>query len=228
MTEIEGSTLAHPPVLYFLVGDRTSGIVGYTWRIGTSGTSFYLKLRYTPLSSVKISLHGPDPRPGLGPPGFKIAIDLQAQRKAAAAGGVVAGLDSMRPAWFTGRATENGAVHAITFRSTWDLFQPGVPSAPNPGEIKPKTRGLIVPPPPILAAADVEIYVSSGHPYWRNEQQAREDNACLGPIRNQADQYLTGVSARRSSLMKPTPKVSPSACTILKRRSCSRRGHGHR
>ncbi len=60
----DGAT-AEFKTMYFVVGDRKSAVAGYAWRRGASGTSFYIKARYTPLSSVKISLHGPDPRPGL-------------------------------------------------------------------------------------------------------------------------------------------------------------------
>src|SRR5690625_2039009 len=41
--------------------------VGFAYRVWSSGTSFYLKPLVRGCEGVKISLHGPDPRPGLTP-----------------------------------------------------------------------------------------------------------------------------------------------------------------
>ncbi len=130
---------------------------------------------------------------------------MQAEPKATTAGGATRDFGNGRPTWFTGRQVAPGVAHVMTFRSTWDLFQTGTPMGPWPGDIRPGAVGLIVPVPDFLTAADVDIYVSDGKPFWRDEHQARRDNACLGPLRNKADQYLTGVSTRRSTLAKPTP-----------------------
>lgn len=47
-------------------------------------------------------------------------------------------------------------------------------------------------------------------PWWREEVQARKDDACIGPLHNDADQYLTGVVVRRRQQLKPTP----AACKL--------------
>ena len=90
--------------MYFVVHDRAKNISGYTWRIMTHGTSFYIMARYAPLSTVKISLHGADPRPTVGPPGFKVVIERQALPGAVDAGGAYMGMRPGEAHWFKGRA----------------------------------------------------------------------------------------------------------------------------
>lgn len=197
--------------IYFVVGNKKNNIFGYCWRIGWSGTSFYIKARYAPLAALKISLHGPDPRPGLHP-GFKIAMEGGAVPGALAAGGVYCGGVALRPSWFSGHERKGGVIHAITFRSTWDLFVKGAASAPGPGDLKSRTEGLVIPSPVSLYAADLEIYISDRKPYWKHESRARRDNACTAPIRNNANQYLTGVSFRRNAFNGDMPE----AATALK------------
>lgn len=182
---------------YFVVFNRANGIYGYTWRVGTSGTSFYIKARAQPLGSMKISLHGPDPRPNLKP-GFKVTIDRSALPKVLASGGDFVDYNFGQNAWFTGRPVTSKVTHVATFRYTPDLFAAGVPSAPPPGTFKPpKEAGYIISSPELLRVADIDFYISNGAPYWWNSVQAFKDNSCFGPIRNKAGQYLTCQSMRR-------------------------------
>lgn len=109
-----------PDAVYFVVGDRFTGKYSYAWRLGRGGTSFYIKPIEAALAQFKVSLHGPDPRPGMHP-GFKVAIDSSAAETAAAAGGVLAPSDDWRPVqWFDGVAS--GARRVMRIRMTWDLF----------------------------------------------------------------------------------------------------------
>ena len=191
--------LRTPSTLYFVVMDRRNKIYGYTWRIGTSGTSFYIKARANPIGALKISLHGPDSRSNLGPPGFKLAVDQSALPKVYAAQGGFVGNIPRSGLWFPGRAVNDHVTHVATFRSTPDLFGPGVPSAPSPGSFDDaKEQGLIASAPKLLEVADIDIYVSNGAPYWWNDSRAFKDRSCFGPIRNKAGQYLTCQSMRRS------------------------------
>lgn len=200
-----------PSALYFVVFNRANKIYSYTWRIGTSGTSFYLKARAKPLGAVKISLHGPDPRPNLAPPGFKLAIDQSALPGVAAAQGAFVGLEPGQDIWFPGRAVTTKVTHVITFRYTSDLFKADVPSAPNPGTFdEGKERGIILASPQVLKTAEVDVFISHGAPFWQNSLQAFKDNACFGPIRNKAGQFLTCESMRRPiealpDMAKPKP-----------------------
>jgi hypothetical protein len=148
---------------------------------------------------LKISLHGPDARPGISAPGFKVAIDHSALPKMEAFGGafIFWRIDG-NECWFTGREVKEDVRHVATFRSTPEMFQPGVPSAPDPGNFnEEKDRGLVIPPPSIFRAADVDLFISDGPPYWWNQIQALREQSCFGPIRNKAGQYLTGQSIRR-------------------------------
>ena len=123
----------------------------------------------------------------------------------------------MSPQWFSGRKVQHGVKHVLTFRAAWDLFVKNAPSAPNPGDLRTDAVGLVIPPPRRLGAADLDIFVSDTKPYWPRESTARRDNACMGPIRSKAGQYLTGVSIRRPALNGDAPpglfalKASPTA-----------------
>jgi hypothetical protein len=203
--------------IYFAVSSKENMVHGYAWRIWWGGTSFYIKGRSSALAAFKISLHGPDlARPELRP-GFKIALDEKAVPTAEAAGAVYCGSVAMSPQWFSGRKVQHGVKHVLTFRATWDLFIKNAPSAPNPGDLRAGAVGLVIPPPRRLGAADVDIYVSDTKPYWPRASTARRDNACIGPIRSKAGQYLTGVSIRRPALNGDAPpalfamKASPTA-----------------
>lgn len=190
--------------LYFVVANRERGIFGYTWRIGWSGTSFYIKARFSPLTALKVSLHGPHPRENLKP-GFKIGIDGQAAQLAVESGGAYCGSVTQSAHWFSGSRAKSGVTHALTFRTSWDMFLKGSPSAPNPGNLKASAFGAVLPAPASLKTADVDVYVCDRQPYWPREKQARRDNACLGPLENKAGQYLTAVSVKRSAFDQDAP-----------------------
>jgi hypothetical protein len=96
-----------------------------------------------------------------------------------------------------------------------DLFKEGVPSAPTPGNVKARSfAGLITPPRLSLMTADVELYVCADRPHWPNEERARRDNACFGPIANEAGEFLTGVSYQRSILTTPTPPLESNVSPV--------------
>jgi hypothetical protein len=184
---------------YFLSGIRDPAICSYTWRIGTRSTSFYVKPLYKALAGFKVSLHGPDPRPTFVP-GFRFGVDASASSISTSSGGAIVQRDLPNgERWFEGEDVEGIARLAMRFRVTSDLFDEGVPSAPPPTKnVKATAKGYVVPPPPVGYVNDVEIYVAPGGPYWPNETEARRNNACMGPIRNLAGEYLTGLSVRRS------------------------------
>jgi hypothetical protein len=199
-------------VLYFVVGDRDRGPWSYTWRIFARGTSFYVKPRSRNFSAMKISLHGPDSRTHVGPPGNKVTI-IDGKLP----DGVAVRRSPQWPdsGWFPGRRVTSGVVHVLRLRFPWTLFGSDCPSAEFPGRIPKDTQGAVTPPPSPLRAIDLDLFVSNREPYWPNESQAREDNACLGPLVNEAGQTLTAVSTSRSpytvkappDLTLPTPAL---------------------
>ncbi len=62
-----------------------------------------------------------------------------------------------------------------------------------------------IPAPPPGGVAHVDLYLTVGEPYWPNEQQARERNAGMGPIFNDAGMSLTAVVAHRDVTSEPDP-----------------------
>ncbi|QWF85632.1 PQQ-like beta-propeller repeat protein [Amycolatopsis sp. CA-230715] len=84
-------------------------------------------------------------------------------------------------------------------RFPWSTFEPGSPSCPQPTTSNQVGQHLLLSAPDPLLAADVDLYLSeNGQPYWPNEEQARIDNATMGPLVNDANQILTAIATHRS------------------------------
>lgn len=194
---------AAPPIMpgfYVLVGSREPLQLGYVWRVWARSTSFYLKPRHSANRFLKISLHGPDPRHRS--PGFKLAMDGDTPR---ADKPTVIATPGFLPCWFPGEEVQPGVRRIARIRTTWDLFGPGVPTAPSAGEVGKGFQGALIDPPPAGYASDLDLFVSERRPFWPNEAEARKKNAALGPLVNTAGEYLTGASIRRSVLAEPAP-----------------------
>jgi hypothetical protein len=189
-------------LLYFVVGERPHGPFSFTWRIWAQRTSFYVKPRTHFPSDMKISLHGPDERDDIGPPGYKIEV---------LGGGDAAVMTRRSPqwpdkGWFPGKPVADDIDLVLRFRFPWTMFSTQLPGGPFPGEVKPSAYAARLPPPASLRATDVDVFISHhGRPYWPREQQARRDNACIGPLENKAGQVLTGVVVHRSPYTVPLP-----------------------
>ena len=204
---LEGHEGTQPPAaLAFLVRDASRNVMGYCWRLWWGRTSFYLKPRYVPLSALKVSMHGPDARHG-GLGGFKVDYDHDALPRARSAGGIAVAHPDMLPSWFAGQPVANGrAIHVARIRHPWLMFNRGAPSAPMPTAPKNDVVARVLPVPDQMCAVDIDLYVCPGKPFWPNEAEVRADNAALGPLRNEAGQYLTGVVYHRSVLRYPAPE----------------------
>jgi hypothetical protein len=188
-----------------LVGDRDTGIFSYAWRLGTGGTSFYIKPVEAALSQFKISLHGVDHRPGIRP-GFKVELDESAESAVADAGGALVARDRWSGRqWFQGEVVAPGVNHVMRIRTTWVMFNRRYPSAPAPQNLKSRSFGGVIPAPRSLRAVDVDLFVCQRRPYWPNEKRARRDNACLGPLSNKSGASLTAVATHRSIVNEPDP-----------------------
>ncbi len=211
----------HPPAaLAFLVRDASRNVMGYCWRLWWARTSFYLKPRYVPLSGLKVSMHGPDARHG-GLGGFKVDYDQRALPGARSAGGVAVARHDMLPSWFAGQPVANGrAVHVARIRHPWLMFNRGAPSAPMPTVPKGDVVGRVIPAPDQMYAVDIDLYVCTRKPFWPNEAEVRAANAALGPLRNEAGQYLTGVVYHRSVLRSPAPEACSLAIQTTPLISC--------
>jgi len=190
--------------LYVTVGRADRPAPGYTWRIWSGGTSFYLKSRAPGMGHLKLSIHGD--RPGHPVPGgYKIAMDTEdAFADALTAQTIVASRTGDWPIWFPRKEVANGSMLVARLRWTWDACT-RLPPAPSPGELRKGAVGLAAPPPPQPGdAVDVDLIVTKGQPYWPQEQRARADNTCVGPLRNDADLWLTSTVYRRTVGLHPT------------------------
>lgn len=158
------------------------------------------------MGHLKLSLHSVDPRHE-GKEGFKIGMDPEsAYQQAIDEGRIVSWRAGNWPIWFPGRRLNNDATLVARLRWTWDCCIRLGP-APSPGDLKKGAIGLVVPPPRAPGdAIDVDLIVSKDNPYWPNEKIARRDNACLGPLRNTAGAWLTGVVVRRIANHYPPPE----------------------
>lgn len=192
--------------LKFMVGSRLLGTYRYSWNITAGGTSFYVKPLLAHMQDWKISLHGPDPaREKRG--GYKLERDAGAAPVVQAAGGAFFERVHMPdPLWFPGHRVRPGVDLVLRFRFGYSLFTSEAASAALPPRPpRPTDVAGVIPPPSPGRAIDVNVYVCHDKPFWPNEQQARVDNACLGPLRNKAGQYLTAVIFDESIEREPSP-----------------------
>jgi hypothetical protein len=180
----------------FLVHSAENNVVSYCYRVWAAGTSFYIKLRDIE-TSVKISVHGPDPRPNLTP-GFKFALDGSAADKAHESS-VWRFEPGTQMGWFPGVAVGDQAVHLARIRVPWSAMQRGAPSGPSPSTSSSIGFHGKLQAPKIFSAVDVDLYLSeSGGPYWPDVEQVRRNKAGMGPLKNAAGQHLTAVCTHRS------------------------------
>lgn len=191
--------------IYICVGSKDTGIYSYTWRIHWHRTSFYVVARHVAISGLKVSLHGPDvrhPRPH-----FRIDRDNEAAERAEAAGGVIRHAPGALPTYFGGREVTRRARHVLRIRSPWELHVVGGgASAPGPAPIKESTSFAgVVPPPRVLRAVDLDVYVCRQAPWWPKERRAKRDDAAFGALTNEAGEHLTVVATQRSLVDHPTP-----------------------
>lgn len=193
--------------IVFFVLNKETQTWGYSWLIEWSTTSFYIKSQFPPLQSMKVSLHGPDPNhPGKQHLRFDFAHPDQVEKAVKAGGGWSTDLSDGPPFNFSGRQVNDHAAHIVRFSSEWDMFSSGMPPAPGGPKHKQKaTLHARVPAPPKGQVTHVDLYLSLGDPYWPNEQQARDKNAGMGPISNDAGMNLTAVVTLRSITSEPDP-----------------------
>jgi hypothetical protein len=160
------------------------------------------------MNHLKLSLHGIDPRHE-GKEGFKIGMDPEPAFQQAVDEGRVAALRTGSwPIWFPGQRLNNDSTLVGRLRWTWDACTRLGP-APHPGELKKGAAGLVAPLPPEPGdAVDVDLILSQGKPYWPSEKKARQDNACLGPLRNTAGDWLTGVVVKRLAYQYAPPETA--------------------
>ena len=181
-------------IRYFCAGSQDQAFFGHVWRLWAHGTSFYLSARAPELADMKYSLHGPDPRPGMTP-AFKLGWARPVAGRSALGSGVL-------PMLFPGGPVAPGVRHVLRFRFRPDLYDGTVPNGVGVGDVHSRPA-LRIPLPAPGEVADLDFYVADDAPYLL--PGASEQNAVVGPISNDAGQWLTGVMRRRVELCTPTP-----------------------
>ncbi|MEG3615587.1 hypothetical protein [Isoptericola haloaureus] len=191
---------------YVLVGTRdkpyTTHPYSHVWRFWASKTSFYIKPRNPELGKIKVSLHGPDDRPGIGPPIFKYGFDSSVSDRT----GVLHDKEFDKRV-YPGEEVAQDAHRVLRIRIPWDTLRPGDPPGSGKLKLSPEMDGLIARPPRIGYASDLDVYVSDGEPYWPvPAEQITEAKAAIGPYRNDAGQFMTIAAFERRIFETPTPR----------------------
>lgn len=201
----------------------TPPVFGLEWRVWAQGTSFYLATRST-LKEVKISLHGPR-HPGAEPL-WKVGYD-QGYTRTHGTDSVIRyasadQMDDTRPMEFPGHMIGPAVRLAVRLRWVGEMFQPGAPSFFPPGKIRAGnySGAWVLGAPGPLSVAHLDFYVSQGQPWWPDRRRTLDRNALMGPLRNDADQYLTAVHFREGVLSRfsevasrPDPIPLPDSLT---------------
>src|SRR5699024_8907169 len=161
---------------YFVVGSNQMRRWGHTWRVWSGNTSFYIKPRSPVPSQIKISGHGPDPRPRMRA-GWKLQPDGQVQQD------VVLSDEMRRGKWFDGVEMSDGARLVARIRVPWFTLDGSLPNGLGASEVNRKYQAGLVAPPTQWCAADIDFYVSeTGEPFWPVIDEVRAHNAAMGPL----------------------------------------------
>lgn len=184
----------------FGIFDLENGVVGFSWLIEWSTTSFYIKFQQKSVRVAKISIHGPDPK-HLGKQHFRCDFTHEHERdKAATAGSGWETLGEGFPYYFEGRPINKRTVHAMRFSATSDLFRRGIPSGPAPRILEKADIHVNVPAPQIGRVVHVDVFISTVRPYWPRMNSKRiigQSGDWMGPMQNDAGMFLTAVVTDR-------------------------------
>jgi hypothetical protein len=169
-------------------------------------TSFYIKSTYTPLQTIKVSIHGPDPN-HIGKQHFRVDFTRpQEVDKAIAAGGGWAPFGDPMPWYFTGRPVNRRTVHLARFSAERNMFRAGMQRGPVPTSKSKATFRAVVGAPQEGCVTHVDLYLSLVRPFWRNSEMAiRASDAGMGPLINDAGMYLTAIIAQRDETKNLDP-----------------------
>jgi hypothetical protein len=200
-------TMNNPRSIKVVVASADRTRWTFAWSMKSHLTSFYVTPLGSGLETLKISLHGPDPRHGK--PGYK--VELMAPPEGASRPPVlVKRFNWPDKVWFSGHRVAADVDMVLRLRFTHDLFDRHVSRAPNLKSPKPGDDALHVPAPEVGYATDIDIFACHRAAFWPNEQKARADNACFGPLENSAGQFMTAEAVHRRVEETPSPVSSPA------------------
>lgn len=213
----------HEVIEWFMATNDGTAIDSWHWFIEWTTTSFYIKAMTLATQLLKVSLHGPDPRPQhVGKAHFRVALERRNQdrvEKAVGAGGSwlydVEGL----PMRFDGQQLNEHAKLIVRFSTGPETFLPGAPPAGYADWPKDNAMKGILPLPEEGRVRHVDVFLSdNGEPYWPDPDKVRATQSGLGYIRNSLDWCLSAVVFDRPANYLPDPvgdtrgDVSVSQC----------------
>ena len=191
----------------FGIFDLENEVVGFSWLIEWTTTSFYIKFQQRSVQLAKVSLHGPDPN-HLGKQHFRFDLtETKLVEKAQRAGSGWSTFGSGFPYYFTGRPINKRTVHAVRFSATADMFRPGVPIGPAPKMFEKVDIHARVPAPQPSRVVHLDVFVSTVRPYEPRITSKRivGQEGQRWYMKNQAGMYLTAVATDRLAIKHPDP-----------------------
>lgn len=200
----------HQKIEFFTARADGVAIDGWHWLIEWTTTSFYIKSMNPAIQAMKVSMHGPDPRPQhLGKEHFRFDIERSNQDRATRA--VAAGArwltdSSELPFYFEGREVNEHVKLIVRFSIGRDAYIAGAP--PAGGSDWPKENAMkgVAPLPAEGRVSHVDIFLSdNGAPYWPDEDKVRATRSGIGLIRNSLDWCLSAVVFDRPVDYQPDP-----------------------
>lgn len=200
----------HPCIEWFMATNDGTAIDGWHWLIEWTTTSFYIKSMNPAVQLMKVSMHGPDPRPQhVGKEHFRFDRERTNQDRAdraADAGGRWLTDDSTLPLHFEGHQINDHTKLIVRFCAEPEVFVPGAPPAGGSDwPIKKAMKG-IVPLPAQGRVRHIDIFLSDdGAPYWPDADKVRATQSGLGYIRNSLDWCLSAVIFDRPAEYLPDP-----------------------
>lgn len=187
--------------------DGGTARLGNAWRITAKKSDFYLEPLATH-DAMHLSAHGPNDRQAGHR--FHIKIDPKAAQAARARGDLVAHAISKRGHALDGVQVAKEAWLVARIRWTWLLQRARFREASLTG-----TTTTLLPHQSGAAlskalrpndAADLDLVVSYGAPYWPMARESLRDNSRLGPLQNDSGMWLAATSYRRSQMRYPAPE----------------------
>jgi hypothetical protein len=184
-----------------------TGALGNIWRITAKNTDFYLD----PLGQkgvFHLSAHGPKGQTGSGHR-FHVKVDREGAKEAEGRGDFLLHSLPRKGHVVDGQELAPSVFRVARIRWVWDLQRPRYRRFATSGALPEVTDDqsgarlskLLGP----NEAADVDLVISYNEPYWPAGPKSLQDNARLGPLRNDSGMWLTATSYRRSQAKYPSP-----------------------
>ncbi|MFF4880223.1 hypothetical protein [Micromonospora sp. NPDC000668] len=184
--------------------------VGSIWRFTAQKTDFYLKAVGRRNSLFHLSAHGPNEQHPSGHR-FHLKVDQAAMTRRERSGDFVIHSvpDAGHPV--TGEELAPGVFRVARIRWQRELqdgpFREYAAYRGTLPEITDTRAGRVLQRPlEVGDAADLDVVISYDKEHWLEGEKSFEDNARLGPLRNDAGMYLTVVSYHRTEGERPTPQ----------------------